>query len=146
MHLYLVATMVMRRTTFNIPLTSGPDRSIFLKIFWALIFFFSSGYQIWSFCFVVQLLVFELHEIRVGLVGFLQMRSEERADRPEWLVFGRWSLYVGWVCGRNQFVIFVVAEGECSGRSTLVAHDQRNRRRAPTRGARVQNETERNTR
>lgn len=55
-------------------------------------------------------------------------------------------MHVGRIRGRIERVVEVVAEGQCRGRSALVARAERDRGGAQTGRARLQDETERNTR
>lgn len=55
-------------------------------------------------------------------------------------------MHVGRIRGRIERVVEVVAESQCRGRSALVARAQRDRGDAQTGRARLQDETERNTR
>lgn len=114
------------------------------RIFFNLI---SRGAGIRSPGIVVQLLVLELHKIRIGLVEFLSMRPESGNRRLPQLqsVSGRRGLHVGRICGRDERSAVVMAEGQRYGRSALVARAQRDRCHVQARGTRLQNAPKRNT-
>lgn len=104
------------------------------------------GGEVRSQSYSIQLLAHGLRSLRVGLVEVLQVWPEQSSRQLQRSSPGRRGLSMGWVRRRDQLVNTLVAESLCGGRSALVSRTQRNRSGGQAGGARVPDETQRNTR